>query len=209
MATFDPAPERVNQVIREVIDEYYPDLVEAGAKIGAVFAYATVDKDGEKTGPAMTKDGRQVLARIKRNSEEDRAAGKADATITFDADEWRRLDDELDGARRQRALVDHELHHLVVLREKEGNRVRTDDKGRPLFKMKPHDWEITGFKAVVERHGPASYEHEEANRFRDTYGNLLFSFAKEHATQETIPGVAAPARPRKPKKQAVVAAANR
>ena len=184
MATFDPAPQRVNEVIQDVIDRWYPDLVEAKARIGAVFARPTLDKNGDPTGPAMMKDDRQIMARIKKNSEEDRAGGKDDATITFDAEEWERLDDEPDGIKQQRALVDHELYHLIVRRDKpaEGQKIGailTDDLGRPKFKMRPHDWEITGFRVVAERHGNHSYEKREARRFHDLHGNLLFDFASD------------------------------
>jgi hypothetical protein len=206
MATYSPASTDVDAIIAEVIGEFYPDLVEAGAKISAVFAYPTLDKDGEPTGPAMVKDDRQILARVKKNSEEDRCAGKADATITIDHEEWDKLsDDETDGAGRKRALIDHELHHLIVRRDKMTGLVATDDRGRPLFKMKPHDWEITGFKAVVERHGRHSYEKRQARQFHDTYGNLLFDFAAEQAR---LPGVSAE-KPKRPRGAAIVAAANR
>jgi hypothetical protein len=200
MATFDPAPTRVYEAIREVIESYYPDLVEAHAKIGAVFARPTLDADGDPTGPAMVKDERQIMARIKKNSEEDRAGGKDDATITFDAEEWKRLDDEPDGYLQQRALVDHELMHLIVQREKgdpeqpgRKGAIKTDDLGRPKFKMKPHDWEITGFRAVAERHGKHSYEKQEARRFHDTHGNLLFDFASDRASKPVIESFASEA----------------
>jgi hypothetical protein len=231
MATFDKAPQRVYETIREVIEEYYPDLVEANARIGAVFAYPTLDKEGDPTGPAMMKDDRQIMARIKKNSEEDRAAGKDDATITFDAEEWKRLDDEPDGGFQQAALVDHELHHLIVRRElpadgQKVGRIMMDDKGRPLFKMKPHDWEITGFRAVAERHGRHSYERQEARRFHDRFGNLLFNFAEDKASPIDVErafdevagkindgamgtGVTAKVNGRKPRGAASVAAARR
>ena len=45
------------------------------------------------------------------------------------------------GAER-RALLDHELHHLELKRDKK-DRIRKDDLGRPLLRMRKHD-----------RHGP-------------------------------------------------------
>jgi Putative phage metallopeptidase len=184
MATFTPAPAEVLDLIAEIIDEFHPDLAEAGARIGAVMARPTLDQDGEPKGPAMAKDGFKTLARIKRNSEEDRAGGKDDATVTIDADHWESLADEPDGRDRQRALIDHELYHLVVQREKAlpgtgPGAIRTDDRGRPLFKMRPHDWETSGFLAVAERHGSLAVEVIEAKAWRNQFGQLLFSFASD------------------------------
>ena len=186
MATFSKAPAEVLDVIAEVIDNWHPDLAEAAARIGAVMARPTLDDDGEPKGPALAKDGHKVLARIKRNGGEDRAGGKDDATITLDADHWETLGELIDGDERQRALVDHELYHLEVQREKPlpgqaRGAIRTDDRGRPLFKMRPHDWELTGFRVVAERHGRHSEERIQARRFHDHFGNLLFSFAEDLA----------------------------
>lgn len=184
MATYSKAPGEVLDLIAEVIDNWHPDLLEAEARIGAVMARPTLDRDGEPKGPAMAKDGFPVLARIKRNSEEDRAGGKDDATITIDADHWETLDGEDDGLARQRALIDHELYHLEVQREKAlpgqvKGPIKTDDRSRPLFRIRPHDWEITGFRAVAERHGRHSEERIQARQFHDRYGQLLFSWAED------------------------------
>ncbi len=183
MAWYTPGSQHVHDLIKEVIDEYHPDLAETKARIGAVFCHA--DPDSDK--PAMVKNGIRILAKIKKNSEADRIDGKPDATITFDAEHWKTFEeDEIHGRDQARALIDHELYHLVCKRDKETGRFLTDDQDRPKFDMRVHDWEITGFRAVAERHGRHSAEVQEAVRFQDEFGNLLFHFGAEHAVQRDM-----------------------
>ena len=190
MATwYSPANSFVQELVAEAIDRFYPDLVEADAQISSIFAHAGADSDK----PPMMKNGFQIKAKIKINSEADRVDGKLDATITFDAAVVRDFeDDEVHGRDQLLALIDHELYHLTVLREKpkKGSsakpRIKTDDAGRPKFKIRYHDWEVTGFRAVAERHRQHSHERIEAKRFHDDYGNLLFHFGEEFAVQRDL-----------------------
>jgi len=202
MATFVKANADVNRIISEVIADFYPDLVEAQARIGAVMAYPTLDEDGDSTGPAMKRGGLAVMAKIKKNGEADRVDGKPDATITLDVEEWDELDEE-----RQRALIDHELYHLIVKRKSLGKTIKIDDGGRPLFDIRPHDWEITGFRVVAERHLAASCEVVEARKLHDRYGTLLFDFASDQA--RPLPGMEPDPTTPKPRRRAVVEAATR
>jgi hypothetical protein len=36
--------------------------------------------------------------------------------------------------------------------------IKTDDCGRPKLRLRPHDFEIAGFDAIIERHGAAAVE---------------------------------------------------
>jgi hypothetical protein len=181
MPTFAKANTHVHALIASVVDEYHSDLAEAKARIGAVMAYPALDGDGEPTGPALTLHGDPALATVKINAQKDRVDGKPDATITISAPEWDALDDEPDGDERRRALLDHELYHLIVRRDDETGRVEFDDQGRPLFKMRRHDYTIAGFRVVAERHGKASCEVRQARELHDQFGNILFDFASNLA----------------------------
>ena len=202
---YSPAKEEDHELLARVIEKWHPDLMEAyptpdrqyddpaedfatlarnaAARIGLVMAHP----DPESDKPAMLAKGIRILAKIKANSEADRVAGAPDATITLDAAHWKEMaEDEVDGYRQAFALLDHELYHLEVRREKDSKRILTDDAGRPKFRMRPHDWEITGFRAVAERNKQHAAEVIVARRFRDEYGNLLFSFGEEFAVQRDL-----------------------
>lgn len=180
---YTPAPQELLGRIAEVIDAYHPDLVEAEARIGAIVAHP----DPKSDKPAMMKNGLQILAKIKANSEADRVDGKPDATITFDAEHLDDLArDDLDGLAKLRALIDHELYHLQVRRKRKTKEIITDDARRPKLKIRPHDWELTGFRVVADRHKLHAAEVIEYRHFHDKRGNLLMTFAEEHAVQRTI-----------------------
>ena len=95
-----------------------------------------------------------LFAIVKINSLKDRVEGKADATILLDGYQW---DHEMSEDQRK-AVLDHEVMHLMLERDGEGQIV-ADDIGRPKLKMRLHDFHFGGFHAIAERHGPHSVEH--------------------------------------------------
>ena len=58
---------------------------------------------------------------------------------------------------KQRALLDHEVAHLELVRDDAG-KVKTDDAGRPRLRIRPHDYQTGGFWDVIERHKEAACE---------------------------------------------------
>ena len=185
MATYGVAGQKVREICDQVIERFHPDLAESKARIGLLQAYPSVDRNGDSPRPAMVTKGCRILARIKINSEEARCAGSPDATLTIDAAYWKELDeadDPEEGRRKQEALLDHELYHLIN-RKKDGEFV-LDDQRRPKLASRPHDWEVTGFRVVAERHRQFAPEVIIARQFHDDFGNLLFSFAEDLASDE-------------------------
>ncbi len=183
-ATFTAASSKIHEQVRTVIDRWHPDLAEAKVKIGIVMAFGKVNDKGEYMGPPMARKGFRILGKIKINGQADRVDGKPDATLTLDGDHWEDLDSTGLTA-DQEALIDHELYHLIVLREPSVNErpgeVKRDIHNRPELKSRPHDYELTGFIAVIERNGVASVEVQEVKHWHDAHGNLVFSFANDLA----------------------------
>lgn len=52
---------------------------------------------------------------------------------------------------KKRALVDHELCHAAPAEDKDTGEQKTDEKGRPVWRIRKHD--IEEFRCIVERHG--------------------------------------------------------
>lgn len=174
MPSYDKAPEEVPALVAEIIGQNYPDLKRAGVTVECLQARAPIKKKtGLRSGPALKHHGWPCAAIVNINPEKKRAEGVADATITVDGDQWPGWDDA-----RRRALIDHELCHIRLAKDKYGC-IKEDSLGRPKLKMRPHDWEITGFAEIVERHGEASFEVKEAKDLRTRYGQLLWGWGDE------------------------------
>jgi hypothetical protein len=177
MASHSPATSDVTALIRDVIDEHYPDLAEAEVTINALFAYAPEGK------PAVKLHGRPCYAVIKINSEKDRVEGKADTTMTIDGAAWKAFDDE-----RRLALIGHECHHILVQRDKDGE-IKSDDAGRPKLKLRPHDWEFGGFDEIARRYGRASIEVMTVRTLVDERRQLFWAWGDDQAPPDEVPPV--------------------
>ena len=117
-----------------------------------VLMVSDIDDESGEVLAALKLHGYPAQATIKIVGPAQRALGQGDALMTLDFVSWR----ELPPAAR-RALIDHELTHLEVVCGKKGE-IKRDDSGRPKLKMRLHDYEIGGFREVIERHGKTAPE---------------------------------------------------
>jgi hypothetical protein len=170
MSTYQKAPAEVREMAEHILEEFasYKPILEAKVKIDFLFAYAEVSEDGESKGYALTKHGIRALGITRKLGLKDRAMGRGDAEVCIDGDWWKDATQA-----RQRALLDHELHHLEVKTDEEGVVLR-DDLKRPKLKLRKHDVEVGWFAIVAGRHGGASLEIEQAKALMDSYGQLFW-----------------------------------
>lgn len=91
------------------------------------------------------KGGHLLLGKAHVATDTERELQEHEFTITLNREAW----DEFSPAQKA-ALIDHELSHCRVELNDAGEIV-TDEKGRPVCRMKKHDLEE--FRGVVERHG--------------------------------------------------------
>lgn len=169
MPTYTKCDAEVVEIASKLIGDHYSDLKECEVSFTYLFAYAPRDKNGEPKGDALKSgSGMALLAKVERTSLKNRVLGESDVTMLIDGDKWKNLQDNM-----KVALIDHELYHVLVKRDKDGH-VVSDDIGRPVIKMRPHDWEITGFKAIAERYGDASVEVCNASDFKNRFGDVVF-----------------------------------
>jgi hypothetical protein len=187
MATFKRAPKALEQMLARVLKQYYGELHDLTREttnpltFDLLMVHADLGSDGEPVGPPLKHHGRTAGAVIKAVPKADRALGRADVEIRFDGDYWEKITKE-----EQEALVDHELHHLVLVRQ--DGLAKRDDLGRYRFKMRDHDYEFGWFVEVAQRHGLASGEVQQANRMVQAHGQILFGFAELPAPE--LPGMA-------------------
>lgn len=181
-----PCDDEVTGLAAAVLAQYHGDVAELKPKIGYFFVEfdsETLERIGKKAAKALKKGeileppaplklhGVRCAATIKANSYADRVQGKPDVTVTIDKAAW-------DGfSQGQRvALLDHELEHLAP-KLVEG--VPTvDDIGRPIFTLRGHDWELSGFASVTQRHGRAAIEVKSmVNFISGSDGQMIMEFA--------------------------------
>lgn len=144
-SSFVTAPAEIPKLAHGLMKKQHQDLLEADATI--TFLFAT-----NQDGPPITHNGWPALALAKITSLRDRVAGLADALIVIDAEQWEDWTEE-----KRIAILDHELHHLEVRRNKAGA-VKYDDANRPKLRIRPHDFQFGGFHVMAERHGESSAE---------------------------------------------------
>lgn len=163
MPKFQRCDESVTDIAADLINLYHEELAARKVKIDYVFAFAERDEVTlEVTGNALTKNGCKALGIARKISLKDRALGRGDAEIAIDGDWWQ----DADEAERS-ALLDHELHHLIATEKR-------DDIGRPIIKLRPHDYEFGWFRVVAARHGSASQERKQARTMMEDSGQYFW-----------------------------------
>jgi hypothetical protein len=166
--TYDNGDPEINGRIKTVIAEYFPDLLEAGVKVKVLFAVSDEP-------PAIRHNGYAADAQIKINNLAHRTLGNGDALMIMD----KRAYDELTSDRQRDALIHHELHHLIVKRDKESNDILRDDLNRPRLGMRKHDFQIGFFKETARVYGKDAPEVLTCRWMVETGGELLFPFMLE------------------------------
>lgn len=146
--TYEECPEEVADQADAVLRKYHGDLHDAEVSVKFLFA---INPDG----PAVKHKGWPAAAVIRINPLKDRVAGAKDCTLTIDKGWWEGHDDK-----ECTALLDHEFTHLELKRDKKDDAVKTDDIGRPMLKMRKHDFEVGGFYEIGTRHGISAPEVE-------------------------------------------------
>lgn len=165
--------------LAEVRKRFHRVVEQCGVTV-AVLSVADIDEETGEIRPALADNGYPVAATIKITSLKDRVLGVADAVITIDAASW----SELDEAGRL-ALLDHELCHLTVRGGDKGivgldrdgqldRHPRCDDHGRPVLKIRRHDWQLGGFREIAKRHGSKSLDVRAVRACRDERSGQYF-----------------------------------
>ena len=164
MIYLTPGAEQ-NKALKTALEKYHHRLVEHEVTICMLLVFDEIDQNGEAVGAALKLHGVSCFAVTRILSLKLRAHGLADAEILVDGELWK----DMPGKSRI-AMMDHELTHLDLV-FKDNSLVR-DSLGRPKLAMRMHDYHHGWFSEVVDRHGAASIESLQANRFVKESGQL-------------------------------------
>jgi hypothetical protein len=183
--TYDRSKE-----IESVLDralKWHPVLLACGVKIEVLEA-AKTGKAGELK-PALKCHGQQAAMLVRVVPLDRRVLGEGDALIIVDRLSWNEATLE-----QRLALLDHELEHIRVLAEyescagrsyvgwdpKEGTITQApmlDDHGRPRLKIRLHDYDLGGFRSVIERHKQNSLESRQVDFCVLDSGQFIWEWA--------------------------------
>jgi hypothetical protein len=150
MAWYSIANEEVNLTIQKVMKENHGDLHAAGVTVTALIARS-------EEGPAIKVRGSEAAGCIRITKLAERTLGLGDALMTLDGermDAWT--------SKRLQAVIDHELRHLMIAKNKKTGQIQLDDEGRPKLRIRPHDFEFGWFARTAELYGEESYEVSQA-----------------------------------------------
>jgi hypothetical protein len=149
---YSRAPADVAERAKPLLEKFHFELDQHDVRVDFIFANASLDKAGNKTGPAVSHQGYPAAAIARIVPIKDRVMGRGDCEVVIDNDLWPRLsDEEKDG------LLDHELEHFELHLDKYGEPV-LDDMDRPKLRMKKHDHQFGWFDNIARRYGLASGE---------------------------------------------------
>lgn len=158
--TYEKADDEVADTVAKAIKKWHPDLLKEKVTIDCLFAISD-------SGPAVKLHGYPCAAVVRKTTLKQRVKGWADAEIVIDAEQWQKFSTE-----ERLALIDHEITHLEIVRDKFGACDR-DDIDRPKLRLRLHDAQVGIFKCNIERHGENSLDGKIGNDFLDDFGQLL------------------------------------
>lgn len=177
--TYTKAEPEVMNLLLDVLRRHHKELIDLQIRIGVLMVRPPRTVNGEPKGAAIKVRGVPAAACMWLTTAKDRVHMPYDAIIEIDADRWDRL-----GDKERAALLDHEVTHIVVLKDKNGG-VETDEDLRPKLRTRPDEWTLSGFAEVIHRHGEAALEWQAVNKLVDQYGQLLFPWSVDRPRKRT------------------------
>lgn len=171
---YEKASPVIHDLVKKVMADHHTDLLDCDVEI-AILVVRKISEDGEAF-HALKHHGAEAAAKISLVPARRRLLVDHDLELVVDGLTW----DNIPAPSRE-ALLDHELTHVVVQKDKNGQ-PKTDDIGRPRLKLRPDDYAINGFFEVAERHGNFAMEAVTLRRIHERMLVALGTAAKSSAT---------------------------
>lgn len=168
-STYVKAEKVVDDLAKEIIEQHHKDLDTVGVKIDILMVF----RDPEGEAPAMSHRGRRALGLASIHPLRLRALGLGDCLVQLDGDAWPHM-----GDRARMALLDHEITHFEVKRDKNGE-ILWDDLDRPILKLRLHDWEVGWFHSVADRYGIDSHEVKDFLALKGEHEQTYFAWLED------------------------------
>ncbi len=165
---YDQASRELHHLAAEILTSNHPDLrLPDGSFVKLCLLMASAG--GEEDDAPVKCHGYPAQAVISVIAYKQRVDKRADAEIVIDEKNWHDLTEP-----QQRALLDHEITHLEIVKDEHGM-VKCDDMGRPKIKLRLHDWQMGGFRSIAARYGDDAPEVILAKDFKEKFGDVALS----------------------------------
>jgi Putative phage metallopeptidase len=154
MPHYDSAPTEAYSIAKSTLQhERYRPFREAGVSWSLWMAFANNDE------PPITFHGVAALARAKIIRLLDRVKGNTDVEILIDGVWWQNATPA-----GRSALLAHEFWHFEIITDKR------DDTGRPVVRLRKHDYQFGWFNCIAQQYGADSVECLQASILMDKDG---------------------------------------
>jgi hypothetical protein len=160
-----PSPE-LTGLVERMMEEFHDDLTAHRVRVGCRFCVGDLKLHGYPCAAVV-----QIM------SYERRFQGAPDAMVTVDKIAWDGLSEE-----EKAAVIDHELEHLAIARDKQGQ-ARVDDLGRPKLRMRLHNLIVGGFRSIIDRHGKAALEYGHVARVNEALRQMSLQWGDDMGPQ--------------------------
>jgi hypothetical protein len=172
---YEKAPAECRDICDRMMKQYHGELTDFGVTVDLLLATMKVEENFKPGSVTLKLRGYPVAAYIKINPYKLRVQGHADAEMVIDGDRWPDMSDE-----QKDALMDHELEHLLLKKNKDGE-VQFDDLDRPKLTMALHSHQFGWFDSIARRHGGNSFEVQQYTEFKCSMPRL---WEREQPAQE-------------------------
>lgn len=186
MSSYKKAPAEVGQIVERMLEKYHTPLKDAGVTVDCLLAFPNTDENGDSVGPAIKHQGYAANAVVRVVNLRDRTKGMGDVEIIVDGEQW-----DTWSADQKDALIDHELEHLELREDKDGLIIR-DDLNRPKLRIRKHDHQFGWFDSVARRHGKASFEVAQYERFQEAHRQQWLPFMGPGEQSDEVSGTRGP-----------------
>ncbi len=180
MPILEKARKELQDALKLVLKRNYSDLTKEKVTIDLLEAMPGLDEKGEeKDEHAIVVGGYPADGCCSVTPYRWRVKGCADAEIQIDKHWW-----DHHSEKERLALIDHELYHLELKRNKKDDTVRRDDLGRPKLGIRKHDREFGWFDEVAERNGEHSHEVQQARTLLHPEARKIYQLELDFPKQQ-------------------------
>ena len=158
------------QMLEDLLkEERYRFFSDYEIKVIMYFKYGKRDRDGNLKKSALIKNGVPCAAMVRVISPFNRHTDNYDVKIILNGDFWRDLTKE-----EKIAVIDHELSHIRMIRDREGEPVMIDENSDKVkLGTVKDDIQMWGFNDIIVRHGKNSQELQVLQSLVNRYAPLL------------------------------------
>lgn len=169
------AGEKTHKLVLDVMKKYHYELFEAEISV-TVFMAEKIDKEGNSVEEyALVKNGQSVAVQIRKANQRELGLGSGLLIIEIDSLRWDTMLLE-----SQIALIDHELCHFRLKRDKKTGAIKLDGNDKPMLQGVHHDAEIGIFTDVIRRHGMLSIDYKQTTYVHGLVTEALLDNHTEH-----------------------------